>query len=45
MDIVGACCSGLDVRKKTVVARRCCLQGNGNVRKEERPGGTRFGTS
>ncbi len=40
MDIVVACCAGLDVHKKTVVACRRCLQGNGKVRKEVRTFGT-----
>jgi transposase len=40
MDIVVACCAGLDVHKKTVVACRRCLQGNGTVRKEVRTFGT-----
>ena len=40
MDIVVACCAGLDVHKKTVVACRRCLHGNGKVRKEVRTFGT-----
>jgi len=40
MDIVVVCCAGLDVHKKTVVACRRCLQGNGKVRKEVRTFGT-----
>ena len=40
MDIVVACCAGLDVHKKTVVACRRCLQEGGKVRKEVRTFGT-----
>ena len=40
MDIVVACCAGLDVHKKTVGACRRCLQSNGKVRKEVRTFGT-----
>ena len=40
MDIVVACCAGLDVPKKTVVACRRCLQSDGHVHKEVRTFGT-----
>lgn len=40
MDILYACCAGLDVHKKTVVACVRCIDGRGRVRQETRTFGT-----
>jgi transposase len=43
MDIVYACCAGLDVHKETVVATVRCRSGKGSVRQQTRTFGTMTG--